>query len=424
MSTPSDRLALRRGVLARAVATLVIAAGVGVCFGLSSALFALTVGLAVTALGWTQTRLGDGRVADVARLLLIAAETALVTAAIFAGDLFGPDPAPPGPMIFASPGVLVLLALLAMNAVTVRPLAVWWTGGCAVACWAAAAGLTLLDPATLTKRNINDDNYDTLISYLEAVTQPHYFSLDALTLQFAVIIGCTVTLGVAAHRMRALARKTADRHAARGSLAAHFSPSVVGALLSSRDAGAARTRMVAALVCDLGGFTAWAAGVSAETVAEALRGYHAFVEAQVFEHGGAVLKYIGDGVVALFGLEDAGEGAVSDALDCARTMAEAWPAAAADLFDPGYAARMWVGLDHGKAVTGLVGEGRAMSLVVMGPALDSAETLQSLRPDGAQVVVGAGAVAAAQSQGTDALRGFRPLQGEDSTLWGLTPSAA
>lgn len=419
-----DRLALHRGVLARAAASIVIAAGVGACFGLSPALFALTVGAAVTALGWAQTRLGASRAADVARLVLIAAETALVTAAIFAGDRFGPNAAPPAPMIFASPGLIVLLALLAVNAVTVRPLVVWWTGACAVACWATAAGLTLMDPTTLTKRNINDDNYDTLIAYLGAVTQPHYFSLDALTLQFAVIAGCTVTLGVAAHRMRALARKTADRHAARGSLAAHFSPPVVSALLGSRDAGAARTRPVAALVCDLGGFTTWAAGVSADAVAEALRSYHAFVEARVFEHDGAVLKYIGDGVVAIFGLEGPGEAAISDALSCARAMAETWPAAAKGLFGDGYAAPLWIGLDHGEAVTGLVGEGRAMSLVVIGPALDSAEALQSMRPQGAPVVVGAGAVAAAQARGSDALRGFSPLQGAGPVLWGYTPPSA
>ena len=430
MSTPSvawdradrwDRLALHRGVLARAAATVVIAVGVGACFGLSPALFALTVGAAVTALGWAQTRLGAGRIADVARLLLIAAEVALVTAAIFAGDRFGPNAAPPAPMIFASPGLIVLLALLAVNTVTVRPLVVWWTGGCAAICWAVAAWLTLLDPTTLTKRNINDDNYATLIAYLEAVTQPHYFSLDALTLQFAVIVGCTLTLGVAAHRMRALARKTADRHAARGSLAAHFSPPVVSALLGSRDAAAPGARPVTALVCDLGGFTTWAAGVSAEAVGEALRGYHAFVEAKVFEHDGAVLNYIGDGVVAIFGLEGPGDSTVSDALGCARAMAETWPTAATGLFGGGYAAPLWIGLDHGEAVTGLVGEGRAMSLVVMGPALDSAEALQSVRPEGASVVVGAGAVAAAQAQGSDALRGFSPLPGAASALWGLAP---
>ncbi len=424
MSALSDRLALHRGVVARGAAAMVIAAGVGVCFGVSSALFALAVGAASTALGWAQSRLGDGRTASLARLLLIAAEIALVTAAIFAGDLFGPDPAPPAPMIFASPGLMVLLAVLVLNAVTVRPLAVWWTGGCIMASWAIAAWLTLLDPATLTKRQIIDDNYDTLIAYLGAVTQPHYFSLDALTLQFAVIAGCTVTLGVATHRMRALARKAADRHAARGSLAAHFAPQVVDALLNSRTAGSPGNRMVAALVCDLGGFTPWAAGVGAEDVAEALRGYHAFVEAQVFRHGGAVLKYIGDGVVAIFGLDGPGEAAVSDALTCARAMAEGWPVAARGLFGPGYAAPMSIGLDLGEAVAGLVGEGRAMSLVVMGPALDSAEALQAARPPGALVVVGAGAVAAAKDRGPDALRGFGPLKDNDLGLWSLTPAAA
>ena len=423
-SNPWDRLALRRGVLARAAAAVVIAVGVGACFGPSPALFALTMGAAVTALGWAQTRLGDSRAADIARLLLIAAETALVTAAIFAGDPFGPNAAPPAPMIFASPGLLMLLALMAVNTVTVRPLVVWWTGGCAVACWAAAAGLTLLDPTTLTKGQINDDDYGTLVAYLEAITQPHYFSLDALALQFAVIVGCTAILVVSAYRMRSLARKTADRHAARGSLAAHFSPPVISALLGSRDAGAARTRRVTALVCDLGGFTGWAAGVGAETVAEALRGYHAFVEAQVFEHDGAVLKFIGDGVVAIFGLEGPEDAAVPDALASARAMAEAWPATAARLFGGGYSAPLWIGLDHGEAVTGLVGEGRAMSLVVMGPALESAEALQSVRPQGVLVVVGAGAVAAAQAERSDALRGFRPLPGADPALWGFTPSVA
>ena len=352
---------------------------------------------------------------------LIAAEVAIVIVAVFMGDPLGPRL--PAPLVFASPGLICLLALIAVNAATVRPLAVWWAGGCVAAGWGLAAALTRADPATITKFQINDDNYPTLISYLEAVTQPHFFSLDALALQFAVIAGCTAILGVAAHRMRALARSAAGRYAARASLAAHFSSSVVEALLGSRDAGAPRLRRVAALDCDLVGFTAWAARTEAGEVAKALRVYHGFVEQRVFAHGGAVLKYVGDGVVAVFGLTGSVDGVAATALDCAKVLAMEWPAVARNLFGQDYAAALAVGVDYGEAMAGLAGEGRAMCLMVIGAPLDSAAELQASRPRQASVVIGMDAVAAARAHDPSSLDGFEPLPAGPKASWGLVPTA-
>ncbi len=417
----SDRTALGRAVLARAGFAVAMAMVVLACFGVVPAAFALLAGAAVTGLGWAQTRFGDGPAATAARLLLIAAEVTIVTVAVFAGDPLGPRL--PAPLVFASPSLICLLALIAVNAATVRPLAVWWAGSCVAAAWGLAAAFTRADPATITKFQINDDNYPTLISYLEAVTQPHFFSLDALALQFAVIAGCTAILGVAAHRMRALARSAAGRYAARSSLAAHFSSSVVETLLDSRGAGAPGSRRIAALDCDLVSFTAWAARTEAEDVARALRAYHAFVEDRVFAHGGAVLKYVGDGVVAVFGLTGSADGVAAAALGCAKALSREWPAAARDLFGRGYAASLAVGVDYGEAMAGLTGEGRAMCLVVVGAPLDSAAELQASRPEGVPVVIGADAVEAARAHDPSSLDGFAPLPTTRAASWGLASTS-
>ncbi|MEI9963337.1 MAG: hypothetical protein WDM92_00095 [Caulobacteraceae bacterium] len=155
----SGRTALDRSVLARAGVALAIAAIVLVCFGVVPAAFALLAGAAVTALGWAQTRLVDGPAATALRLLLIAGEVGIVTVAVFAGDPLGPRL--PAPLVFASPGLICLLAVITVNAATVRPLAVWWAGGCVAAAWGLAAALTRADPTTVTKFQINDDNYPT-----------------------------------------------------------------------------------------------------------------------------------------------------------------------------------------------------------------------------------------------------------------------
>jgi adenylate cyclase len=137
------------------------------------------------------------------------------------------------------------------------------------------------------------------------------------------------------------------------------------------------------LDCDLVGFSALAARMAPEAVAAGLRAYHAYVEETVFASGGAVLKYIGDGVIAVFGFTGVANPA-GQARDCAERLVAGWGASGA--FETPL--ELVVGVDHGEVVAGIVGEGRALSLIVAGPPVEGAARLQSLRGDQPAVRLG------------------------------------
>ena len=402
-----ERASLRWAFLARPAFALVMAVTLFACFGWSSGLSALLIGAGVTALGWLAWKAGDGRRGRPVRFALAAAEIVLMTLAIFFGDLFDGNPRPPAAMVFYSPAVLFLLCVLALNAITARPWVVWWAGAWTFAAWASAGWLTQHDPATRTKDTI-DAPINSLMDFLEFNSRPIFFNRDAFTLELIAIACCTVVLALAAHRTRALARRAADQHAVRSGLAAHFSAPVVDALLAARAARATGRRTVAVVDCDLVGFSGRARVMQPDAVARALRAYHGFVEGLVFEYGGGVLKFTGDGVTAVFGMTGDAEAASSAAIACAERIVAAWPEAARAAFPDGPVA-IAVGVDAGPVTAGLAGERRAMSLVVAGPAVDGAMALQAAtRQQGVGLLVSASAVKLAIQADAAAGRGLAP----------------
>ena len=359
---------------ARVALVALLGAVLTLCFGFRVGAFGLVVGggaIACSRLRGAWQRRGG---TEAGILFLIAAEIALVAWALFAGVPFAH--APPAPMFFFSPALLCLLCLLALNALEMRPLTTWWSGVSILAVWFAARLIVLADPATITKESVNDDDYPTLLSYLAAVTRPHYFNKDVWVFQIAAISGCVVILGLAAHRLRRLGRQAVEADAARAALATHFSAPVVETLLQadrSRFRGSGKLTVVD---CDLVGFSSFAARQSSDETAALLKMYHSLVEESVFRFGGAVLKFTGDGVSAVFGLSGTLEPPASCALACARRLAADWEQRARSI---GVAAipAIAVGVESGDAAWEIVGAGRTMSLVVIGPAVDAAARLQA-----------------------------------------------
>jgi adenylate cyclase len=371
---------------AREAACLGLAAAAGAVFGWR----ALALGLALAALLLASRRLAE-RAGDVVRFALVPVETlAVLTALIWAGPIAGGG-AIPTPMLFFSPAALALFCLLTAQSIGARPALTLWAGVCAMTGWTALRQLAMADPDTITHAMVNPDDYETLMAYLQAITRPHYQDDGLWKLQMAALAGFTVTLALAAWRARRLARRAADAQAARDGLAAHFSGAVLETLLSeeSRLGGEG---LAAVLDCDLTGYTAAVDGLAPERTAALLRAWHGLVEDQAFAHGGAVLKFTGDGVSAVFGL--GGEvDAAGKAAACARAVVSAWPAAAEPLDltrTPGVAA----GLDFGPVRWGVVGAGRAASLVVLGEPVAGAARLQAqTRGAGAPILVGPAAAA-------------------------------
>ena len=95
--------------------------------------------------------------------------------------------------------------------------------------------------------------------------------------------------------------------------------------------------------------------------------------------GGRVDKFIGDGVMALFGVESGAASGCRDALAAARLMserlAELNQSLVEELGDP---LRIGIGIHVGPAIVGEMGYRNATSLTAIGDAVSTASRLQEM----------------------------------------------
>jgi len=166
------------------------------------------------------------------------------------------------------------------------------------------------------------------------------------------------------------------------------SPDVAAELLPEGDAPArleSRRLEATVLFCDLRGFTSLSERLQAEQVIAVLNRYLDAVSGAVFAHGGTVVSYQGDGVMAVFGapLPQADHArralaAAREILDAALPRFNAWllEERLADApLDAG------IGLNTGFVMSGLVGSERRVEYAAVGDATNVAARLQALGRD-------------------------------------------
>jgi adenylate cyclase len=122
-------------------------------------------------------------------------------------------------------------------------------------------------------------------------------------------------------RLRELERRRAGAERARANLARYFSPNLVD-LLADRDEplGPVRRETIAVLFADIVGFTRMTERMAPEAVITMLRQFHERMTAEIFACDGTVEKYIGDAILAVFGLPTARQDDPGNALRCADRM--------------------------------------------------------------------------------------------------------
>ena len=151
-------------------------------------------------------------------------------------------------------------------------------------------------------------------------------------------------------------------------------------------------REVAVLFADLRDFTHLSESRLPYDTVFILNRYFGAMGGAIEAAGGLVDKFIGDGVMALFGVNGAADAAAGAALTAARGMAEALEdlnrELAAELDVP---LRMGMGLHLGTVILGEMGHGRARSLTAIGDVVNVASRLETLTKElGCQLVVSQG----------------------------------
>jgi adenylate cyclase len=149
-----------------------------------------------------------------------------------------------------------------------------------------------------------------------------------------------------------------------------------------------REKEIAILFADLRSFTKFSETKLPYDVVFVINQYFRHMGEAIEKNGGHLDKFIGDGVMALFGLEDDPAVAAKKSLEAAKAMGDALDALntslKSDLNEP---LRLGIGVHMGQVIIGEMGYGKATSITAIGDAVNTASRLETLNKEyGSQLI--------------------------------------
>jgi adenylate cyclase len=229
-------------------------------------------------------------------------------------------------------------------------------------------------------------------------------------------------------RSRAMQLQRDEAQRTRANLARYFSPNLVDILAEQNEPlGPVRRQNVAVLFADIVGFTGLAETMDPEAVMETLRDYHRRMSKQIFACAGTLEKFIGDAMLATFGVPTPSDRDAGNALRCAELMLASLVEWNRERRTDGLAEiDIGIGLNYGPVVLGDLGNEHGMSFTVIGDTVNTASRLQDLtRTMDTKLVVGDALMQAVKAAPADACptifpllnpAGERPLRGRAGTV--------
>jgi len=207
-------------------------------------------------------------------------------------------------------------------------------------------------------------------------------------LQLLTALGVLTAVGMLQARLRDDVNR---ERAIRARLSRYSSPHVVEQIVARVNtpdgAMLAEQRMVSVLFADLSGFTSMSEGMEPAEVAQLLNSVFDHLTRTVFQYDGTLDKYLGDGLLAIFGAPLPQADHARQAVRAALQMQQ--------LFDQGVIGgprneplRMRVGVNSGTAVAGDIGSPIRKDYTVIGDVVNVASRLESSVARPGQIVIG------------------------------------
>jgi adenylate cyclase len=218
-----------------------------------------------------------------------------------------------------------------------------------------------------------------------------------------------------------------ERRFLREAFGSYVSPQILKEILRGRlrPGVAGKRERICVMFCDIRGFTARAERLAPEEVIGLLNDYFSAVTAAIYKHGGTTNKFLGDGLLALFGAPQSLPNAQKSALEAAQDMLSALEHVNEELAVRGQPPlEAGIGLHCGEVVLGHVGGQSHQEYTAIGDVINIASRLEALTKELPYPVVCSAEVADAvgRSGGLEDL-GLKPLRGHaPQHVFGWQPS--
>ncbi len=209
--------------------------------------------------------------------------------------------------------------------------------------------------------------------YVDCLTKPWAFSKEELSI-FSVVAAEAAISFDNARSHEELSRRVIERQA----LERFLSSQIVEKILASPDQVhlGGENQMATILFADIRGFTRLSEKMEPQKVVELLNDFFTEMTDIIFERGGTLDKYLGDGIMALFGAP------IAKADDSVRAVKTAIAMQAAlDRLNHEWEARgqkplrMGIGVNTGQVTAGNIGSSKRMDYTVIGDAVNLASRL-------------------------------------------------
>src|SRR3984957_15165743 len=234
--------------------------------------------------------------------------------------------------------------------------------------------------------------------------------------------------GEVAQSVNTMADGLVERDRVKSAFARYVSQQVMDSVLTS-DAGSALRgdrRRITVLFSDIRGFSKISEHLAPEKVVQLLNEYFELMVEVVFRNQGTLDKFMGDGLMAIFGAPENDPYQEEHALKAAIEMQQELAKLQVRWEPEGIQIRIGVGIHSGPAIVGTIGSSRRMEYTAIGDTVNVASRLQTATKDlGANILIsehtyyGAKGAFAFRNMGTIMVRGRE----EPLTVYALDVSA-